>query len=68
MLKFRHWWGYPAVLLGCSGCGSVHPAVEARDAYAAAVAACEVYRLTSERDARVDAACAELADVCVERK
>jgi hypothetical protein len=57
-----------ALLLACSGCGHVHPAVEARDAYAAAVAACEVYRLTSERDPRVDAACAELVDVCTEKR
>lgn len=26
MLKLKHWWGYPAVLIGCSGCGLLGPA------------------------------------------
>ncbi len=43
-MKLRHWWPYPAVLIGCSACAGQlppdHPCSERSEAYRARIAAC----------------------------
>ncbi len=63
MLKLRHWWAYPAVLLGCSSCASLQsePCSFENPRFAAYVASCRA-RVEFECEGVPDDACPALAE------